>query len=312
VNPFLALKKTRAWPAVLLLARLNNLRKAEWRVRFPLDGGVLIAMPKPRWPSFFSLSGRKQLLKGIEVQEYSSHEPLTRALVSSLFSAGYLEKELSVVDIGCWIGDSALPWAKLLDEPGLVFAIDPSGENLAWVRQVAELNGIRNLVTVEAVCAEKDGVALGTADSLDHAAFVESHDRANITLMSQTLDGVVPSDLHAAISLLHVDVEGFELRVLQGAERILSASNPVVIFEQHLRDEDPRDVVSFLSGFGYEVFMINEIIRGSRADCRNFVGFSRRRGVPEVNLFIPKGAERKIVRAIPGRSDIFDLATAGL
>lgn len=217
-----------------------------------------------------------------------------------------------MVDIGAWIGDSALPWSRTLDEPGCVFAIDPSSENLAFVNEVAKLNGICNLVTVQAVCAEKDGIMLGTPDSLDHAAFSEHPDGATITLSSHTLDYVIPSDFHDAITLLHVDVEGLELRVLQGAEKILSASNPVVIFEQHLHDEDPRDVIEFLSKFDYEVYMVNEIIRGNRDDCRNFIAFSRRTGLPDIRTVIPERFEEKILRAVAGGPDVVDIVTAGI
>ena len=200
----------------------------------------------------------------------------------------------------------------MLDEPGCVFAIDPSSENLAFVNEVAKLNGICNLVTVQAVCAEKDGIMLGTPDSLDHAAFSEHPDGATITLSSHTLDYVIPSDFHDAITLLHVDVEGLELRVLQGAEKILSASNPVVIFEQHLHDEDPRDVIEFLSKFDYEVYMVNEIIRGNRDDCRNFIAFSRRTGLPDIRTVIPERFEEKILRAVAGGPDVVDIVTAGI
>jgi len=58
--------------------------------------------------------------------------------------------------------------------------------------------------------------------------------------------------------------------------------------------------------------MVNEIIRGNRDDCRNFIAFSRRIGLPDIETLIPEGSEGKILRAVAGGPDLIDLVTAGV
>jgi FkbM family methyltransferase len=56
------------------------------------------------------------------------------------------------------------------------------------------------------------------------------------------------------ISLLKVDVEGSELEVFQGAERLLQKHRPLLIFEcerRHLSDRNMDDTFAFILGFGY-------------------------------------------------------------
>jgi FkbM family methyltransferase len=57
------------------------------------------------------------------------------------------------------------------------------------------------------------------------------------------------------ISLLKVDVEGAELGVFHGAERILRQNSPLLVFEcenRHLDRVTVRDVFSFLENLGYK------------------------------------------------------------
>jgi len=57
-----------------------------------------------------------------------------------------------------------------------------------------------------------------------------------------------------AIRFVKVDVEGHELAVFRGAERTLSTSRPVLLFEcesRHLAGRSPHEVFAFLKRFGY-------------------------------------------------------------
>jgi len=51
----------------------------------------------------------------------------------------------------------------------------------------------------------------------------------SIRVQTERLDTLIPSDIR--IDLIKIDVEGAELRVLEGASRIIEKDHPVVIFE---------------------------------------------------------------------------------
>lgn len=56
------------------------------------------------------------------------------------------------------------------------------------------------------------------------------------------------------VSLLKIDVEGAELRVMRGAERILKSFHPLLVFEcenRHMQDARVEDVFRYLNSLGY-------------------------------------------------------------
>jgi FkbM family methyltransferase len=62
-------------------------------------------------------------------------------------------------------------------------------------------------------------------------------------------------DDDARVSLLKIDVEGAELHVLKGSERILRTCAPLIVFEcenRHLSQGSVKDTFSYLEDLGYE------------------------------------------------------------
>jgi len=87
------------------------------------------------------------------------------------------------------------------------------------------------------------------------------------------------------IGLIHIDVEGFELKVIKGAKKIIERDKPVLTFEQHISNEDTNQVFEYLKNFGYRIFMINEVIPGNELDCRNFLAFHSSKKLPNFSKF---------------------------
>jgi hypothetical protein len=78
------------------------------------------------------------------------------------------------------------------------------------------------------------------------------------SFMTLSVAVVALDDYFAAadnVALLKVDVEGAELGVFRGAERILRQHGPLLVFEcenRHLAPGHVEDVFSYLEGLGYE------------------------------------------------------------
>ena len=200
-----------------------------------------------------------------------------------MYKNSYIKSNESIIDIGSWIGDNAVVWATWLNATAVVFAIDPSSKNLSYCKMVAEINNIKNIKLIEAVCAETNGKKLGFDGNLDHAKFNETN--SDKSLISKTLDQLILNEKETVIGLLHVDVEGFELQVLKGAQKIIIKDNPVILIEQHISQEDVSDVCIFLKGYDYRIFMINEVLPGNALDCRNFLALPKEKGVPNLKDF---------------------------
>ena len=62
-------------------------------------------------------------------------------------------------------------------------------------------------------------------------------------------------DTDKRVSLLKIDVEGAELEIFKGAERILREQSPLLVFEcedRHLEAGSVQDVFSYLKSLGYK------------------------------------------------------------
>jgi FkbM family methyltransferase len=261
--------------ALHLLRHVRRLRKQHGTVHFVAEGNTAVSLPPVSYAGLVFRSHRRLVEQCANYASRPSAESLLRRTVYALFETGCIDPRRSIIDIGCWIGDNAVVWAKMLRGDAAVYAVDPSPGNLDFGRSVAALNAVRNIKWIQAVCADQPNLNLRLSGDLDHAQFNDHAQARSQTFVTTTLDEVVPRSSHGDISLLHVDVEGFEERVLGGATSIIAASKPVIVFEQHISKEDPRRIADKLKGCGYRVFMINEVLPGCDLDCRNFIAFHR-------------------------------------
>ncbi len=255
------------------LANFSKLISGDFKVIFNNEGSFQVSLPSVSYIDAIFFDSRK-FKKLSEFSVRPNKEPLLRKIIFELFSQGFLEKNKSVIDIGCWLADNSLVWASYLEKDAVVFAIDPSKDNISFSQELAEYNDITNIAWVQAVCSDLPGQQLTHSGSIDHARFGEANTDDTNSITSRTLDEIVASSDHQEISLIHVDVEGFEEKVLKGADQIIERSRPVIVFEQHISTEDIWPIVYFLKSKNYSVYMINEVLSGCNLDCRNFIAFN--------------------------------------
>jgi FkbM family methyltransferase len=248
------------------------LRQEDFRAEFVHEGGIKIILP--RVLTLHALLGMDQTLdRSVNFVRSALSEALLRQTIFDLYANGHINSEKSIVDIGCWCADNTLAWATLIKRKATVFAIDPSSGNLGYAKSIATANGIENVTWVQAVCSDKSGETLGFTRSIEHASFHTSPNANAAQVTSKNRDEIIGSENQASIGLLHVDVEGFEERVLRGAANIIEKSNPVITFERHLCDDDSPLIFDLLAAKGYRIFMVNEVMTMCRLVCRNFIAF---------------------------------------
>lgn len=260
--------------------KIRRLKNNSFIIKFPFEGGLNIILPVISYIDSLSSAGRDFTKKCFDYSNRPIAEALLRKTVYKLIKSSYIDPDKSIIDIGSWIADNTIVWAKLLRK-GCVYAIDPSQDNLNFGMKVAEMNNLDNVRWIKAVCSDKTNIPLEIKEGdIEHAVFGKSNDSKSQKFLSTTLDEVIPSNSHDKISLLHVDVEGFEEKVILGASSIIAKSKPVLIFEQHISNENPSKIIAFLQGHDYEVFMINEVLPKCEYDCRNFIAFNKSKPLP--------------------------------
>ncbi len=251
-------------------------------VVFINEGNIVVKTPAVSSAQCFGKANSVPV-QTLEFASRPNKEALLRSIIHDLFEQGYLSKNQSIIDIGCWLSDNTLVWGMLLENVAVVHAIDPSESNINFGKTISAYNGIDNINWVQAVCSDKSGIALNLHGKVDHGSYSEADASNEGTFISTTLDQIVEQSGYSSISLIHVDVEGFEEKVLRGAQRIIEESRPAILFEQHIATEDVSSILNWMNEQDYSVYMINEILPGCNLDCRNFIAFDRRRDLPTLS-----------------------------
>lgn len=140
------------------------------------------------------------------------------------------------IDVGAHYGYTAIALARLVGERGRVFAFEPVLETAACLTRTRELNNLTQLTVVPlgldadpTVRTQRLPTIRGMADST-----LEQKSREQQILVG-SFDSLWPSlsGNDAAIHGVKIDVQGMELKVLQGMRDTLRTHRPVLALELH-------------------------------------------------------------------------------
>ena len=204
----------------------------------------------------------------LDMGRRNEHEVLFRRIHTYLIQKGYIQK--NIIDSGCWIGDNSIPWAKNLPS-STVYAIDPSDENMQFIHIVCEMNAVSNVKLFRTALSNTMEI-LSTDENLHHCTFTKTTEGAN-KAQAVSLDMLMQNGFIENVGYIHLDVEGMEAKVIDGAKALLEKYNPILTFEQHLLSDDYQGLSRTLREKGYTVYMIQEVMPGCQEDCRNFLAF---------------------------------------
>jgi FkbM family methyltransferase len=146
------------------------------------------------------------------------YEPRLQQYLSQNIGAGDV-----VYDVGAHVGFFSICSARL---GARVVAVEPDPVNADRLRRNANLNGFDIDVIEAAAWSESGRVELVPGESSKEHVVAPGDGIASVTLDELTRHCPAPT-------LIKMDVEGAEDRVLEGARRILAERRPVVICEIH-------------------------------------------------------------------------------
>ena len=162
----------------------------------------------------------------------------------------------AVVDVGAHVGSFALVMAS---PQRTVHAIEASQPTYHQLGANALINHAPHLHLHHAALSEPDHkgkertlhvrseTGLATVESLEYAPSLRQE-----TVRLQCLDDLELDLSHGSgkVGLLRVSVEGHEVQVLRGAEQLLQAHRPKILFECKLEHCKPR-LFRFINDLGY-------------------------------------------------------------
>jgi hypothetical protein len=112
---------------------------------------------------------------------------------------------------------------------------------------------------------------LTSTGNINHCSFLVGDLGPQLKAHALTLDGMLNDNKITNIDFIHLDVEGYEFKVILGATQLIQKYMPIIAFEQHIDKDDVHGLSNYLRNFNYEVYIINEILPGCYPDCRNLL-----------------------------------------
>ena len=150
-----------------------------------------------------------------------------------------------IVHAGTFFGDFLPALSQSSAEGSRIWAFEPNPENYRCAFITTYINGLQNVELINAglgerpgflqmVTSDTDGMSLGGGSRMVRQTD-EGITEGSITVEVVTVDEVIPSE--RKISIIQLDVEGFEEPALAGALKSIRRCKPILILES-LPDED--------------------------------------------------------------------------
>ena len=196
---------------------LEDVRPLHRRYMVELDNGL----------RFWLLSGDQYVSPAIATGDYES--------VETAFVKRYVRPGMAAVDAGANLGWFTVHLALLVGADGRVDAFEPRSDLLDLLNKTVAENGLTNVTTHHFALASQnaDGQVIWSAHDVNPGGTnLVSSDFAAPGVTGQsvavrTLDTCVSHHVH----FVKIDVEGSELLVFKGAQRLLTKDRPLILVE---------------------------------------------------------------------------------
>jgi len=219
---------------------LNAFKNLQVEVDFLRDTYQIV---KDKRGLLFLVDLEKDLIKGSLVRgEWEGH-------LQNLMHP-YLRSGSVVLDIGAHIGTSAIDCAKHVGCEGSVIAFEPNPKIYQELLQNIRLNHIQNIIALP--------IAIGAKQELGNMYTPHENNEGN-SLFCPSRHGAIssiPLDLLELtnISLIKIDVEGYEKKVISGAINTILRERPVIFIE--IWEEHREEILRFFSNINYIVIYV--------------------------------------------------------
>jgi len=158
----------------------------------------------------------------------------------------------TLLDAGAYLGDTSIPLAAQHTQSKII-AIEPSLQNCKFIEQKNKSN---NLLLYNCALSDSNEKCLTT--EYDWFKSNKIYKESTKGIPTKTIDSFYR--LHPALTLIHLDVETYEYRCLQGCKQILHEKKPLFIIELLDKNADKMKIQLFFKRHQYREYYIPESV----------------------------------------------------
>lgn len=169
----------------------------------------------------------------------------------------------AVIDVGAHSGYFTICLSEAVGASGKVYALEASPVIYAELQETVESNGLANIELINKAVSDRDGHInfFMAPDWKSEISSMRPGEGESIVIDSVALDNVVSDIL--AVSFVKIDVEGAEMKVLNGMTEIIQRDHPTMVIEisdPWLKElgSSSAEVFDFLGRHGYKIFAVGE------------------------------------------------------
>jgi FkbM family methyltransferase len=167
-------------------------------------------------------------------------------------------QEAVALDIGANIGNHSLVLSELFKD---VYAFEPNPITFELLKFNAKfVSDTKNIVPLNKGLGNKEETLNFeiSPENIGSSCIVSNAEAANgngryISIDVERADKIEQLQ-NAAIALIKIDIEGYEIHALQGAEELIQKNRPVIVFEQGPQEiaNGSSVTIDYLKALGYE------------------------------------------------------------
>jgi len=178
-----------------------------------------------------------------------SYEPEMQKRIAQEVKAGGV-----FYDLGANVGFYSLLASTLIGS-GKVFAFEPLPSNVSYLRRHLALNHVANVDVLEMAVCDQAGTAFFAAEQTGAMGRLQNDGSVRVT--TATLDSLLQQQKIAPPNYVKMDIEGAELKALEGGKVCFQKYKPVLFLATHGKDIG-RACVDLLSSWRFNLTYIEQ------------------------------------------------------
>ena len=189
---------------------------------------------------------------GKSIEYYGEYSIKEKLLLNQVLHNGD-----SVIEVGANIGALTIPISKMIGDKGKIYAIEPIRISFQTLCGNVSINSCTNAYCYQYGISDKKQTlktkAINHNSILNYGNIeIEKLPEGNEIIEVTTLDNLLFKEIEN-LRLIKIDVEGMEIEVIWGADKIIKRFRPILYVEND-RERKSRSLIEAIKSLNYKLF----------------------------------------------------------